>query len=329
MKESNMTIAAFLMVLAVFAQAWAVSEQLPFLETFEVANGVTNGSIDGQNGWVLESGTADVQTSVVQAGSQALQIQNAEVSHDLSSSNSAIWLHFQVRCTAVPEANPRMSNENASLAFFVNTNLNLVVYSNTAPVELSAQIQTNVWTRFDIYCDYDGLYWDLAMDGTNVAAGLPLYSTNTQMEVLSVANGSASPVYLDQIDIADTEQTSSGLPDSDNDEIPDWWEQKHFGGVTSVVAGNPSGNAGLSYLQTYIAGVSPTNFDPFVVSPVSGGNGLQWIPVPSRLYSVYWATNLMDGFAWQEDIPYPQSEFIDTIHTDEPVGFYRLKVQVE
>ena len=307
----------------------ASASQLPFQETFEVVDGITNGTINGQNGWVLESGIGNVQSSIAQSGSQALQIQNAEVSHVLSSDGSAVWLHFQARCEGAPSANPTVAAANTSLAFFVNTNLNLVVYSNTIPVELSVQMPTNDWIRFDIYCDYDDLYWNLSMDGINIAAGLPLYSTNRQVGSLIFGNVDSSPVYIDQIDVADTEQTASGLPDSDSDEIPDWWEQKYFGGVTSVVAGNTSGNEGLSYLQTYIAGVSPTTFDPFVVSPVPGGNGLGWTPIPSRLYSVYWTSNLLNGFTWQQDLPYPQSEFIDTIHNGELAGFYRLKVQTQ
>lgn len=318
----NLTIAIYACIqTSVFAAG--------FVETFEVVDGITNGTINGQNGWVLESGTADVQSGIFTNGSQALQMQNAKVFHDLSNSNSAIWLHFQARCSEAPSANPSLSDVNTSLAFFVNTNLNLVVYSNTVPVELSAQIQTNVWTRFDIYCDYDDQYWDLSMDGINVAAGLPLYSTNLQVESLVIGNESSSPVYIDMIDIADTEQTADGLPDSDSDGIPDWWEQKHFGGVSSVSAASLSGNNGLTYLDTYIAGVSPTTFDPFVVAAVPGGNGLSWNPVQSRRYSVYWTPNLAEAFTWLQDVSYPQAEFIDSSHISELSCFYRLEVQVE
>ena len=319
----------YLIVFIWGVQGSVIASSLPFLETFEVADGVMLGTIKGQNGWVLESGSGEVQSGIWQTGSQALEIQNGQVSHNLSSDGSALWLHFQARCTTAPSANPTITDANTSLAFFVNTNLNLVVYSNTVPVELSAQMPTNVWTRFDVYCDYDDKYWDLSMDGVNVAAGLPLYSANNQVGSMILGNEGASSIYIDQIDVADMEQTAGGLPDSDSDEIPDWWEQKYFGGVTAVIAGNPSGNPGFSYLQTYIAGISPFFSDPFIVSVIPAGNGLSWTPVPSRLYAVYWVSNLMDAFVWQQDIPYPQSEFIDTIHNEEASGFYRLKVKVE
>lgn len=314
----------------IFSMAFLVSlsaQQLPFVEGFDIADGITNGTIHGQHGWVLESGTAEVQTAVSQGGTQALEIQNGQVSHDLSSDGSAVWIHFQARCTAAPATVPTVSSENTSLAFFVNPDLNLVVYSNSIPVVLNTQMPLNQWTRFDVYCDYDGQHWDLAMNGTNVAAGLPLYSTNSSVGMLVIGNDSSSSAYVDEITVVDTEPTAE-VPDSDSDGIPDWWEQKNFGGVTSVSAGAVSGNAGLTYLQTYIAALSPTTFDPFVVSPVATGKGLAWSPAPSRLYSVYWTPSLTNAFTWLQDLPYPESEFIDLIHGEQAAGFYQLNVQV-
>lgn len=310
-----------------FAAVSASASSLPFVEPFE-APGVTNGTIDGQNGWVAAGESAHVQSGVYHSGAQSLQLLNAEVSHDLSNEGSAVWLHFQMRCEGVPNSIPVVPAD-ANLAFFVNTNLNLMVYSNAVPVDLGIPVPTHAWIRFDVYCDYEDLYWDLSMDGTNAAAGLPLYSPSNQLASATFGNGGSLPVYVDQIDMADSEQTAGGLPDLDSDGIPDWWEQKYFGDVTGVVAGNPSDNDGLTYLETYIAGVSPNFYDPFVVSPLSGGNGLNWNPVPSRSYSVYWTTNLVEAFTWLEDIPYPQSEFIDVVHSNETTGFYRLKVQVQ
>jgi len=76
--------------------------------------------------------------------------------------------------------------------------------------------------------------------------------------------------------------------------------------------------------------VSPTSFDPFVVWPVSGGNGLGWDPVESRWYSVYWTPSLTNGFSLlQGGLEYPQTQFIDSVHSASNAGFYRLKVHVQ
>ena len=300
----------------------------PFPETFEVVDGVSPGAINGQNGWVATGGTADVQSAVVQAGTQALQIQNAEVSRRLSNEGSALWLHFQARCASAPDTVPTSFGENTCLAFFVNTNLNLVVYSNAVPVELASQMPLDEWVRFDIYCDYDDMHWDLGMNGLNVAAGLPLHSNQDPGGKVFIGNENVSSIYVDEIDIAEMEQVGE-VPDSDGDGIPDWWEQKHLGGVTAAAPDALSGNEGLTYLQTYIAGVDPLMFDPWVVSPISGGNSFGWNPVPGRLYSVYWTSSLMNEFTLlQDNLHYPQAVFTDSEHGGEAAGFYRLKVRV-
>ena len=61
------SIGVFSLVLLMSSSA----SQLPFAETFEAVDGVVVGTIDGQNGWVLESGTAQnasVQSNGFQSG---------------------------------------------------------------------------------------------------------------------------------------------------------------------------------------------------------------------------------------------------------------------
>ena len=193
-------------------------------ETFETS---TIGSISGQNSWVLESGTGDVQTNKVNSGAQALKIQSGSVSHALSSTESEVWTRFQVFVEDAPDTDPVVTAANTSVAFFINTNLTLTVYSNTTPVALSESVATNAWTRFDVYCDYSNMTWNLSMNGTTVSAGLPLYSSNAQVEEVLIANNSTSPVYIDEINILDQELTTDS-PDIDSDGIPDWWGTKIF-----------------------------------------------------------------------------------------------------
>jgi len=57
---------------------------LPWSESFEssVDNAGALGSVDGQHGWaVTGTGTATVQNTTVQSGSQALSVSGAAVSH--------------------------------------------------------------------------------------------------------------------------------------------------------------------------------------------------------------------------------------------------------
>ncbi len=180
---------------------------------------------------------------------------------------------------------------------------------------LSAVIPTNVWIRFDVYCDYDELTWNLSVNKTNVAAGLPLYSNNRQLALVQIQNASASSVYIDTLSIVDEEPVTD-IIDTDGDTIPDWWEQKYFGGITNAAPVATNQNA-------YIAGLSPG--EQFRIS----GYSLSWDGQPGRRYSVYAATNLLTGFTFQTNILWSADEYIDLIHTNEQAMFYRVAVELD
>jgi hypothetical protein len=216
---------------------------------------------------------------------------------------------------------------NTSLAFYINTNGNLAVFSNTTPVTLSTVIPANVWVRFDVYCDYESMTWDLSVNKTNVCAGLPLYANNRQFDTIQIQNESAATVYIDEISAADIEPAAD-IIDGDKDGIPDWWEQKYFAGIHAAVANNPAGNGVNTLREAYIAGLNPFGLDRFEISGASSPDGrLSWVGQPGRNYSIYWTTNLTAGFTLlQGNIPWTQNEFIDDVRTNELTGFYQIRV---
>ncbi len=289
-----------------------VETALPFTETFDL---LTDGTLDEQNGWAVQGGSAVVQSSVVQNGSKAAELTNTSVSRELSSSNSMLWATFWAYCDGAADNIPAVTDEDASVVFYINTNLHLVAYSNTVPLTLETVIPTNVWTRFDVYCDYDNMTWDLSVNKANVAAGLSLYSTNRYLASLLIQNGSASPVYMDEFSIVDQEPVTDMI-DGDGDSMPDWWEHKYFGGITNAapVATN---------LNTYIAGLKPgETFELW-------GGPLGWEGQPGRRYAVYATSNLLDGFSFQTNILWSESQYTDLIHTNEQAMFYRVEVELD
>ncbi|VGO13644.1 hypothetical protein PDESU_02201 [Pontiella desulfatans] len=294
-------------------------------ESFE---NVTVGSIAGQNSWTVEHGLGSVQTNEVFNGSQALQVQNGAVSHSLTNHESALWTRFQVFVTGAPEVNPVVAAENAGVAFFVSTNLMLAVYSNTVPVELEVPVATQVWTRFDVYCDYDSMSWNLSMDGTTVAAGLPLSAGSADIEQVQFSNDNPDSVFVDDIDIRNHE-LAFDAPDIDGNGMPDWWEQQYFGLITGNDAHAMSGNPGWTYLETYIAGISPVSAEPFEIIR-TGSRSLSWDAKPARVYDVLWTTNLLSGFMPVASNLVAESEFSDTSsNTNLPSGFYQVQVRLE
>ena len=305
MKIANL---AFVLSAIVSAQA----APMPFVETFDALD---EGSLDAQNSWTVQRGTATVQTNVVHAG-KAVELVDASVSHALSSDNRSFWTTFWARCDQTPDDNPAMTNANASVAFFISDTRKLVVYSNAVPVELDVTVASNVWTRFDVYCDYDTMTWDLSMNKSNVAAGLPLSSIYQRAASVEIQNASDFPAYVDDLLIVDQEPVQDPI-DSDGDSIPDWWEQKYFGGVT---AADPT----PSNLDAYIAGLSPS--EQF---QLSGGYPLRWTGQPGRRYSVYATTNLTSTFIFQTHLGWNETEYTDLINTNKSSMFYRVRVELD
>ena len=87
--------------------------------------------------------------------------------------------------------------------------------------------------------------------------------------------------------------------DSDNDGLPDDWEQFYFGQL-GVSATNSSAGDGFSNFAKYIAGTNPTNaasnFRLLSIQQTSGASELHFNFAPSRQYSVQWSGDLQH---WQ------------------------------
>lgn len=312
-----------ILFLFAFVSLCSTAAPLPFYETFDTLN---QGSIDSQNEWVKLSGTAVVQTNAAATGLQSLEMRNAQVTHTLSNSTSSVWISFQARVTVKPESNPVLTATNASVVFFINTNLNLVVYSNQTAVTLAHTVQTNAWTRFDIYCDYQNLKWMLSVNGTNAAANLPLSSTNRQMESVLLSNSSTNAVYVDELAVQETEPSTAAATDTDGDSIPDWWEQRYFGGITNAAASGISSN-GMTFLQSYIAGLNPENPNDMLALTRGAGRRLNWERKPGRQYEIYWSSNLTSGFTYIQTVEGNEFEDTNTVRTAEPAGFYQIRVR--
>jgi hypothetical protein len=116
--------------------------------------------------------------------------------------------------------------------------------------------------------------------------------------------------------------------DTDADGMPDLWEWRNFSGTTNAVAtGNPDGDA-YTNLEEYTAGLDPNTPDPLEIMNFTTGARpvFEWISVSGRIYSVYWSSNLVDGFTLVGSRVL-NGVFIDAEHAGEPMGFYKLTIQ--
>jgi hypothetical protein len=86
---------------------------------------------------------------------------------------------------------------------------------------------------------------------------------------------------------------------------------------------------GLLTWQEYIAGTDPTNSASCLKAAQTTRNVITWAAQSNRIYSVYWSTNLVQGFtALSTNIASPQSSCTNTT-PDPRVNHYQIKVRMQ
>jgi len=124
---------------------------------------------------------------------------------------------------------------------------------------------------------------------------------------------------------------STASADTDDDGLPDSWEEQYWPGDLSQNPGDPATNPDYTVWQCYIAGISPVDPDAtFRISDLQPLTSvLSWNPVTGRVYSVYWTSNLLSGFDIPLQTNYTGGVFTDSTHSVETKGFYKIDVQLE
>jgi len=116
--------------------------------------------------------------------------------------------------------------------------------------------------------------------------------------------------------------------DKDNNGIPDWWERLYYGGSTRANPSATCSNGVNSVWEAYIAGLNPNDPNSAFLTSVLPGQILQWPCVSGRVYSVWWTTNLLDGFQPLEtNIPWTHGGYTNPDAL--PSSFYKINVQLD
>jgi hypothetical protein len=122
--------------------------------------------------------------------------------------------------------------------------------------------------------------------------------------------------------------------DHDRDGLPNAWEKQYFAGPTSAVPGAAAANAAYTVGDAFVAGLDPT--DPAAALALSvemaqdAGAVLRWSPVATdRVYSVWWSSNLLDGFSVLTcGIDLASGVYTDGVAGARPPGHYRITVEM-
>jgi len=320
-----------LFLLLVFCPVvWAQEGVLPFAETFETVPtsmaGIV-GNLHGQHGWTADGG-AQVQSHTACSGEQGLALSEASASQTFSTNPATVRIEFSIyyrKSTMAPDS----IDPDALAGFYINTNSQIVVYSNAVPVTLSAEV-SNGWNKIEVFCDTVSKVWNLTLNDTLVADNLAFHSEQTSFSAVRFNEPSTNtPTYLDEIHIT---AESSGAADSDGDGLPDEWEQRYYGGSTNVTPGAMASNGVNTVLEAYIAGLDPTDPDTlFELTDLSLNSPcvMSWNgETDGRRYTIYWASNLLDGFTVLQS-NFTGGAYTDSTHTAEEKGFYKIEVELE
>lgn len=173
-----------------------------------------------------------------------------------------------------------------------------------------------------------------AADSGFLVASSPCINAGNNAEIRGTFDLTGLPRILDSVVDLGCNEFYSPSYDSNSDGVPDdWYRGYGFDFVRPDVGRHDPDKDGQDSRSEYIAGLDPTDSNSvFRVSEFKRNPraSLKWEGKKGRRYSVYWATNLVDGFELIEsDIPWSDAAYTDEERDAETQGFYRIGVELE
>ena len=330
-----------------------ISRGFPFAETFETIPSDMAGKpgpVSGQHGWVGNPiNSAIIQAEEAEEGNQSCSMKSGALNLDYFNPSSNVWIKLHLRMQ--PKKHFKSPPDTATAIFWVHPDGRLRAYDGASVITLeTSSISSNVWTHFNINCDYQTQTW-LLFQGTNmVAEDLAFYSSNRDhfQSLQIIENSSGNKSYIDDvlltediIDIFPLDTDGDGIPDTgdhddDNDGIPDDWEILHaMDPLDYADATLHYDTDGLNNLAEYIAGTDPCNaLSTFAIVALTNdpaGVILYFDTSTGRLYAVDGNINIQSTNGWQDltnHIPGSGSQTSLRMPPQQK-SFYRLRVNLE
>jgi hypothetical protein len=213
---------------------------------------------------------------------------------------------------------------------------NCIVWGNTGA---SANIYVDGESTIRNTCsdplpEGDGnIFADPMFDGNHLQASSPCINAGNNSYVSTTNDLAGNPrIVASVVDMGAYEFT--GLPgDFDCDGLSDEWETRHFGNINRAVATAICSNGVNTIREAYIAGLDPNDAAAFFEMDgdrTAGKSVLWWNATSGRVYSVYFSTNLMNGFQPLEtNIPWTAGAFTDSVHNAYGQGYYKIDVKLD
>lgn len=244
---------------------------VPFIADFEASEGYHLGSLHGQHGWVVSSGSAQIVTNEAAHGAQSVILSAGAIATEVDQefgaynpSSPVVYVDFFAKPVAGADyASSTLFEVDAARVAFVKTGTTgqfaaldgdgagTGTWKNLGPtVALDAAAAAASWQRITARLNYTTKTWDLYINGVMVEAGIKFrLKSATYFSWLSLKGHTAAPVQLNDIYIG---AHNPLFTDINNNGIDDTWERSRG---LSLMYENRTADAdgdGASNLQEYL-----------------------------------------------------------------------------
>jgi len=221
---------------------------IPFEETFET---LIPGDLNGQRGWVSDGGVVQSNTSFdgsLKAG--AITTPLGSIQHSFNGAKERVWSDMHVQVVHM-SAEP-LPDADATVAFYVSTNSQVMVFNGTNAVSSGLTAAAGEWVRFTTFSDYNSATWLLYVNGIKAGPFQFFDPTASGYHSLSVT-GEGS--FVDDLVVTETLYASGGII------TPLSWVFSYGGNPT---LSNQDGDS-LTLDQEYLIETDPTVSNEFKI----------------------------------------------------------------
>jgi Bacterial Ig domain len=280
-----------------------MTSSLVYSTGFEPSDGLAVGPLDGQNGWSVSQGTAEISAQDVNSGLQSLQLDGgtsasiAVLTFPSSSGEGIEYCDFY----ALPAAEAsiaassvytvegaqfgfqQVNGQGVLEAFYGNGSGGGTWTPTTFTISLGTGNQSTGWVRLTARLDFGAQTWDLYANGAMLAANIPFTSTpSTYLSKFQIQGDAGVATYIDDLYVG---VTNPLFADISNDGISDAWKTEYGLSLTANDRnGDPTGG-GVPNILKFIQGTSPLDYyngiPPTVTPLVVGGTPGVGAPGPN------------------------------------------------
>jgi phage tail tube protein FII len=276
-KAGRFVFAILALLAAVQLQAQTIP---PYFTGFEPAQGFSLGDLNGQQGWQVTQGTANVtDTLSVSPGSQSVAFSSGSnpvsIVHLFGQQSGANITYVELFARPVVSSLQEQSTvakiESSELGFF-RLGAGGIVFAfdgdgsgsgrwvvTSAVLPLDSNGQASGWHRFTIRQNYTTKKWDLYHEGSLIACDLGFRDNGKSFFSRLVLTSALSPnSYVDDIYVGDSNPM---FVDADNDGMSDSWEAAK--GLNTAVNDRDldADSDGLTNVEEYLLGTNPNQID--------------------------------------------------------------------